>query len=366
VTRRRIQAVIAIASAITVLLPCTPAHADAVRDAQWYLGFLRVLDAHKYSEGDGIMVGLVDTGVDAAHPDLTGNVLRGTDLIDAGGDGLRDEGGHGTAMAALIAGHGHGGGGILGVAPKAKILPARSSRAELNFLGRESQGIDWVAQHGAKVISLSFSGGPTPQLEQAVEDAQAADIVVVAGVGNAPRQTTVGYSAAYPGVVAVAGVDRSGNHAAVSAAGPEVMVAAPAVDVETAGPGGTYGKGTGTSEATAIVAGVAALVRAKYPQLSAAEVVHRLTATAIDKGTPGRDNEYGYGIVDPVAALTADVPPLQPSASPITTTPTTSAAAPPDTAPRRTAPVIAIAMIGLVIVAGGTIALVALARRRSA
>jgi hypothetical protein len=113
---------------------------------------------------------------------------------------------------------------------------------------------------------------------------------------------------------------------------------------------------------------VAALVRAKYPQLSAAEVVHRLTATAIDKGTPGRDSEYGYGIVDPVAALTADVPPLKPSTAPTTADPgppTTAAAAPPAKTPSRTGLIIAITAVALLLVAGlATTAIVLVTRSR--
>nr|WP_240947633.1 S8 family serine peptidase [Planosporangium mesophilum] len=346
-------------------MPSTPAHADAVRDAQWHLGFLRIAEAHKYSEGEGIVVGLVDTGIDANHPDLAGNVLPGIDLVDPGGDGRRDEGRHGTSMAALIAGHGHAGGaGVLGIAPKAKLLPARSGRVAINFLGRESEGIQWVTQHGAKVISFSIGGPANRRLQQAVEQAQAADVVIVAAVGNVPEVKEVVYPAAYPGVIAVAGVDQAGNHAAVSVTGPEVVLSAPAVDVETAGLNGTYGKGTGTSEATAIVAGVVALVRAKYPQLSAPEVVHRLTATAIDKGPPGRDSEYGFGIVDPVAALTADVPPLKPSIAPVTAAPTPSANAQPEKKPVRTVLIVAITAIALVLVAGLVATITVLNRSR--
>src|SRR5690606_19313255 len=116
------------------------------------------------------------------------------------------------------------------------------------------------------------------------------DIVVVAGVGNAPESSTVGYPAAYPGVVAAAGVDKNGDRAAVSVTGPQTVLAAPAVDIvstglRTNGRSG-YSIGTGTSNATAIIAGAAALVRSRFPELSAAEVVHRLTATADDRGAP--------------------------------------------------------------------------------
>jgi subtilisin family serine protease len=127
------------------------------------------------------------------------------------------------------------------------------------------------------------------------------------------------FPAAYPGVVSVVGTDRNGNHATISVSGSTATLAAPAVDIYTTdirtGSHSGYSVGDGTSGATAIVSGVAALVRSKYPSMSAAEVAHRLEATADDKGPPGRDSDYGYGIVDPVKALTANVPPLTPSAS---------------------------------------------------
>lgn len=121
--------------------------------------------------------------------------------------------------------------------------------------------------------------------------------------------------------------------AAVSVTGPEIDVAAPAVDIYSTSIDGKYSKGLGTSGATAIVAGAVALIRSKYPDLPASEVVHRLTATAVDKGPPGRDDEYGYGVIDLVAALTADVPPLPPdwatATPPPNSTPTTTVAAEP-------------------------------------
>lgn len=147
-----------------------------------------------------------------------------------------------------------------------------------------------------------------PQVSAAVERAVKADVVVVAGAGNTPKSKQVAFPAKLPGVVAVAGTDKDGNHAAISATGPEVVLAAPAVDIVSTGAFGKYVTGEGTSNSTAIVAGVVALVRSRFPELPAAEVVRRLTATATDRGKPGRDDEYGYGIVNPVAALTAEVP----------------------------------------------------------
>jgi type VII secretion-associated serine protease mycosin len=342
-----------------VLLPSTPAYADNVRDAQWHLGFLNIAEAQRLgNDGAGVTVAVIDSGVDAAHPDLAGNITAGTDFTKPGGDGRLDIDGHGTAMAGLIAAHGHGNAvGALGIAPKAQILPVRVLDIATAIGKRDVDGITWATQHGAKVMCIALSGlAGSKQMEQAVAQALAADVVVVAGVGNRPTAAQVGYPALYPGVIAAAAVDQQGNHADVSVTGPQVTLAAPGVDIVSTRPNNKYSQGVGTSDGTAIIAGVAALVRAKYPQLSATEVVHRLTATATDKGPPGRDEQYGYGIVNPVAALTADVPPLTPSAAP-TRTDLAPVATPPAAAqpskPSRAPLVIALAVIGLLVVAGG-------------
>jgi subtilisin family serine protease len=170
-----------------------------------------------------------------------------------------------------------------------------------------------------------------------VEAAERANIVVVAAAGNIPQVSSVAYPAAYPGVVAAAGTDEHGNHAAVSVTGQQVVLAAPATDIVQPYPGHRYAEGTGTSTSTAIIAGAAALVRSRFPKLSATEVIHRLTATAIDKGPPGRDNEYGYGLINIVAALTATVPPASPSAS--SSAPTSGITTPPNPATTSAVPV---------------------------
>lgn len=221
-------------------------------------------------------------------------------------------------MAALIAARGKGGNnGALGIAPKASILPVRVTLGgDMGNPPDLAKGIDWAVAHGAKTVSVSFSASEDPTLKDAIERALAADVVVVAGVGNAPKDKRVAYPARHPGVLAVGGVDRDGNHAAISTTGPEVMVSAPAVDILSIGPSQTYRTASGTSDATAIVAGAVALVRARFPQLSGPEVVRRIVLTAQDRGAPGRDNEYGYGVIDIVKALTAEIPSASPSASP--------------------------------------------------
>ncbi|MEU0552611.1 S8 family serine peptidase [Dactylosporangium sp. NPDC006015] len=288
-----------------------PAVADSIRDRQWHLAVLRIAQAQQLSTGAGVLVAVPDTGVDDRHGELAGAVVPGKVFGEqAKGDGKADTDGHGTAMAGLIAGRGlPNGAGVLGIAPKAMILPVQTVYG--GFGGSPvnlADGIAWATSQGAKVICVAAVTSEYPQLRDAIAAAVNADVVVVAGVGNTPKNRQVGFPAKLPGVVAVAGTDRDGNHAAISAVGPEVVLAAPAVDIVSTGAFGKYETGDGTSNSTAIVAGVVALVRAKFPGLSAAEVVHRLTATATDRGKPGRDEEFGFGIVDPVAALTAEVP----------------------------------------------------------
>ncbi|MFC4043974.1 S8 family serine peptidase [Dactylosporangium siamense] len=287
------------------------ASADVIRERQWHLASLGVSRAQELSMGDGVLVAVTDTGVDDRHGELAGAVVEGKEFGEgASGDGKDDTDGHGTAMAGLIAGRGlPNGAGVLGVAPRATILPAQTIHSE--FGGSPTNlaaGITWAVSKGAKVICVAAVTTEYPEVRDAVAAAIRADVIVVAGVGNAPKNKQVGFPAKLPGVLAVAGTDKNGDHAAVSATGPEVVLAAPAVDIVSTGAFGKYVSGEGTSNSTAIVAGVVALVRAKFPDLSAVEVIRRLTATATDRGKPGRDDEYGYGIVNPVAALTAELP----------------------------------------------------------
>ncbi|MFC0028953.1 S8 family serine peptidase [Micromonospora chaiyaphumensis] len=290
----------------------SPDAAARIRADQWHLGYLKVGKANQISQGEGVVVAVTDTGVDP-HQDLRANLLVGTTTISGtSGDGRKDMNSHGTSMAGLIAAHGQSDGtGALGIAPRSKILPIQSSGA--NNVGTADDlaaGIEFAIANGADVICVSSSGGASPDLIKAVKAAILANVVVVAAAGNTPEDSYVGYPGREQGVIAVGGIDRLGEHASISVLGPEVDVVAPAVDIYSTSYRGKYSKGTGTSSATAIVAGAAALIRSKYPNLPAQEVAHRLTATAIDKGPPGRDDQYGYGVIDLVAALTADVPPL--------------------------------------------------------
>ncbi|MEU9505058.1 S8 family serine peptidase [Micromonospora sp. NPDC048170] len=347
-----------------------PRDVERIRSDQWHLRYLKVDQAHRIARGEGVTVAVPDTGVDA-HPDLRRNLLLGTDIIPGGsGNGQQDRNGHGTGMAGLIAAHGHPlNSGALGIAPNAKILPIMSSPA--NNLGDADDlalGIEFAISSGVDVISVSSGGSTSPRLTGAIRKALASNIVIVAGSGNIPLDRLVAYPAREPGVIAVGGIDQAGRHAAVSVTGTEVDVVAPAVDIYSTSIDGKYRKGTGTSDSTAIVAGAAALIRSKYPHLPASEVAHRLTATAIDKGPPGRDDEYGYGVIDLVAALTADVPPLgfgsATASAPTHTASTTAAAAEPAGDEASGATARGLATLGVIMAAGGVWALIARRRRR--
>lgn len=292
---------------------------DQVREEQWQLGELRATHAWRHSTGDGVTVAVVDSGVDGGHPDLAGQVLPGIDLVAQGGDGRTDPVGHGTTVAGLIAGRNDDDNGVMGLAPHAKILPVRVLDAENRYDDAliVARGVRWAVDNGARVINLSLGGsGTSPALAAALDYAFARDVVVVACTGNysadpAPANgqsrpaTEVWYPAREPGVLAVTGLERETESLWSGAiTGSATVLSAPATGLVGARPGGTW-KVQGTSFAAPLVSATAALVRAKWPEMSAATVVTRLITTASDLGAVGRDDRYGYGLVDPVAALTA-------------------------------------------------------------
>lgn len=363
---RFVAAGVAVVAGIGVALFGTPAFAaDAVRDKQWHLEFLNIAEAQRISTGRGVTVAVVDTGV-SNHPDLSGSVLSGKDFVKPSSDGKADQDGHGTKMAGLIAAHGKNGRGALGIAPEAKILPIRvfdkeSRRVEVG------PSIAYAISHGAKVINLSLDDGLDPETINAVKAAQDANVVVVAAAGNKPEEFAIASPAFLDGVVAVGAADRSGKKSAISVSGAALDLMAPGEDIEGASLDGGYSSGTGTSDAAAIVSGAVALIRSKYPDMSATEVVERLESTATDKGAPGVDPDYGHGIIDIVAALSKSTTPgSSASAAPSGTTaapaPTTSAASPEAETAGSSAPLV-IGGVAVLVLLGGLAAFL-LTRRR--
>ncbi len=291
---------------------------DSVRNDQWQLTALNLPAAWNYADGAGVTVAVLDSGVDAQHVDLAGQVLPGIDLVDKDRDGTTDPVGHGTSVSAIIAGRADDNLGVVGIAPKAKILPVRVLDEENRYDDAliVAKGVRWAVDNGARVVNLSLGGsGSSPALAAAIDYAFARDVVVVACTGNATgtstTQTTkvgVWYPAREPGVIAVGGMQRDGKELwSGSIRGKETVVTAPATDLVGARPGG-YWQIRGTSFAAPMVSATAALIRSRWPDMPAGEVVNRIIRTAQDRGEPGRDDEYGFGMIDPVGALTADVP----------------------------------------------------------
>jgi type VII secretion-associated serine protease mycosin len=301
--------------AVSTGTAATAAAPQAIEPLAW-------LDAEQvwsYSTGDGVTVAVIDSGVDATHPELSGKVILGEDFVDGSTDARTDPVGHGTAVASIIAGKSSG------LAPDVTVLPVRVLDEDNRYRSAATvaEGVAWAVREGADVINLSLGGaGQSPALRTAIDLAMANDVVIVACTGNLRDETgiEVWYPAREPGVVAVTGLTWSDGsppeHWTRSVGGPEAVLAAPAV-LTAAAPGGGYREVQGTSFAAALVTGAAALVRARWPDATAGEVVYRLVATAEDLGEPGRDPEHGFGLLDPMAALTAPLP--QVSVNPLDT-----------------------------------------------
>jgi subtilisin family serine protease len=293
-------AVVVVVVGLVVAGTGVPAYADEVRDGQRQLAELQVEEAHQHSLGDGVTVAVLDSGVDASHPDLRGNVLPGIDLTDRGSDGRDDPTGSGTVLAGLVAGHGHGeraGDGVLGLAPAAVILPVVvAPPGAAPAAGTLAAGIDEAARRGAGVICIGAPVPDDPAVSRALGTAVAAGAVVV--VPGVPAGDALGR---------YGGAGLLGAVPSPSLTGGQGVVAVPAAGaLSTGGQGGYYLHARATQAAAAgLLAGAVALVRAAHPGLAAHELTHRLAQTT-DRGE-----------LDLVAALTEAVePPADPPPPP--------------------------------------------------
>jgi membrane-anchored mycosin MYCP len=287
------------------------------------------------ADGAGVLVAVVDSGVDATHPQLTGAVVAGLDLLDAGSDGRVDCVGHGTAVASIVAGRARPGVAFRGVAPAATVFPVRvSERGDDESGGRAAPlaevaaAVRRCAERGARVINLSLTTDrDDPALREAVRYARARDALVVAAAGNRfEAGNPLQFPAAYEGVVGVGAVQADGARVPASQTGPHVDLVAPGADITAAARGGGYARYAGTSFAAAFVAGTAALVRQYHPELTADQVAQRLLATA-DALNPDPTSGFGAGLVNPYRAVTASLDAKPPAtAGPVTRRPPDPAA----------------------------------------
>ncbi|WP_103530239.1 type VII secretion-associated serine protease mycosin [Streptomyces sp. SM11] len=297
----------------------SPASAGSVRSDQWHLDVMKADQMWATSTGEGVVVAVIDSGVDADHPDLRGQVLKGLDLAPGSpGDERADHRSHGTSMAGIIAGTGRsrGGDGAVGLAPGSKIMPIRlrdddgkvnGAAGSKNFSEDASKGIRFAVDSGAKVVNISqgaLSG--SSELSSAVRYAVNNGALVFASVGNsADTGNAVEYPSGTPGVVGVGSVGSDLRRAESSQYGPQVDLAAPGVDIIHACTRETgLCKSSGTSDATAIASASAALIWSKYPDWTNHQVLRVMLNTA---GGPvsgkKRSDGIGYGIVRPRIAL---------------------------------------------------------------
>lgn len=310
---------IAVAAGVLMISAAPPASADEIRDDQWALRAFGSESVWKESTGKGVTVALIDHGVKGEHPDLEKNVLRGKNLATGGRADTESENDHGTVMASLIAGHGHGPGGsagVKGLAPDAKILPIdQYEHAETEQAAQDSlhRALHYAVDSGAKVVNMSFQTGRLGSREkEAIAYALRSDVVLVSSAGN-DGIDKLDNLAAHPGIIGVGAIDQGLKLWDGSHSGSGLTLTAPGTNMRSAAVERSYKLTEGTSNSAAYVSAAVALVRSKYPDLTAGQAVNRLVKTALmpdhvkERKTP--DKEYGYGIVRPYSALTKDIPP---------------------------------------------------------
>jgi hypothetical protein len=329
----------AVAALLLAALPALPAAAAAAapgdvtrQSQQWVFDMMDVSAAWQVTEGSGVTVAVLDSGVYPDVSDLSGDtVIQGPNLTGlTTSEANANWGQHGTWMASIIAGHGHNGGydGIMGIAPQAKILSIRvipdkgdpgyrkyNEEPEETIQDELATGIRTAVKDGAQVISMSIGySAPSGVVRAAIDYAYSHGVVLVASSGNSGNNDTqhgsgnpdiapVSFPAEYPGVLSVGAVTSQGVPATFSSGNLSVRIAAPGKGVPAEGRDGLYYTVDGTSPACALVAGVAALLKARYPQISPGQVTEALTATAQQTPAGSYSVLTGFGIVDADAAL---------------------------------------------------------------
>ena len=283
---------------------------------QWGLAAVRAQQAWSVTRGEGVIVAVIDSGVDGAHPDLVGRVSAGYSTVSQVEleEGEQSDGnGHGTHVAAIIAGDDDGD-GVVGIAPKAIILPVQALASNGSGDDRTvADAIDYAVRNNAQVINLSLGGSVNPFANgasvscDAVARAYDANVVVVVSSGNSGGYgNPLNQPASCRGALSVAALDETVNRTYFSSYDNTVRIAAPGRRIVSATPSidlFPYDQWDGTSMAAPHVAGVAALLRAAHPTWTAQQVVERLLSSAVDIGVPGPDSETGAGLVDAAAAL---------------------------------------------------------------
>jgi subtilisin family serine protease len=273
--------------------------ADAGDPVQYIVQKLQLGAVHQITEGNDVVVALIDSRVDTNQPDLAGRIVDDYDA-GCGADAPPDT--HGTGMAGAIASHV----GLLGIAPDAKIMAVCAfggSGTPEATSARIIRGLDYAIERGAKIISMSFAGPQDPALAQELQIAREKGILLVAAAGNAGPTSPPLYPGADPNVMAVTATDQHDHLFNGANQGPYVAVAAPGVNILVPAPDGGVQFTTGTSVASANVSGVAALLIAEQPTRTPEDIRSILVSTAKHLGATGVNPQFGAGLVDPLKAL---------------------------------------------------------------
>jgi subtilisin family serine protease len=283
----------------------TPKAASEGDPGQYMLDKMHLPQAHELAKGNKVLVALIDSGVDTAHPDLAGDIA-GT--FDALGTGLKAHP-HGTAIAGAIAAHGR----LMGAAPAAQILAVRA------FSGNDGaddgttfaimSGLDWAVSRGARIVNMSFAGPQDPGIARSLAAAHDKGVILVAAAGNRGAKSPPLYPAADPNVIAVTATDANDQLPAFANRGRYIAVAAPGVDLMLLAPNATLQFSSGTSFSAAYVTGTAALMLERKPDLGPDTLRQALTGTAHHLGSKGiADDQSGAGLVDAYQAVLSLVP----------------------------------------------------------
>ncbi len=285
-------------------LPASFTANDPYAGSQWHLGKIGSSSAWDSSQGAGVTIAILDTGVDGSHPDLSARMVAGWNFVD-GNANTSDVHGHGTAVAGAAAASLNNGTGVAAVAGQARIMPVRIADANAYaYFSTIAQGLNWAADNGARVANVSYAAAGSASVQNAAQYMKSKGGLVVVAAGNngvdegiAPTST----------MVVVSATDSNDVKTSWSSYGSAVSIAAPGQDIWTTVLGGGYQAWWGTSLASPVVAGVVGLMMAARPTLGSSQVESLLYSSAVDLGAVGRDSLYGYGRVNAAAAVQASL-----------------------------------------------------------
>ncbi|RLC72715.1 MAG: peptidase S8 [Chloroflexi bacterium] len=296
---------------MTSLIFTKEAFRDQVGHFNWsQISLTHAKEEAKLEGGRGVKVAVVDSGIDIYHEDLADTVRGGVNFTTEHQSDYIDRFGHGTFCAGIIAASDNGI-GVTGIAPNVELYAVKV----INDMGLgtpdwATRGIEWCIDHKMDIVSLSLEDQmPYKPLELAVRRAIASGTILAASAGNLgdgdPTTIELAYPAAYPEVISVAAHDKMLQHADFASTNPEVDVSAPGINIVSCFPGDMYSVQSGTSMAVPYIVGIIALLKSQNPDLLLEDIEHIIQQTSVDKGVPGRDPAYGWGILslESIAAL---------------------------------------------------------------